>query len=114
MDNLLKIRLRAVNPILNFDREYKIGLGRDLFYHWYVTITFGRYRTWGTSKTKTFETQQEAYDYINQKLKRRLSSPKRIGRPYQMISFDGSDDILETISKKVIERFSWFGSLRTD
>jgi len=110
MDNLLKIRLRAVNPILKFDREYKIGLGRDLFKQWYVTITFGRYRRWGTSKTKLFETREEAYGYIDTKLRRRLSSPKRIGCPYQVVSFDGNDEILETISKKAIERFSWFGS----
>ncbi len=110
MDNLLKIRLRAVNPVLKFDREYKIGLGRDLFEQWYVIITFGRYRTWGTSKTKHFETREEAYHYIDVRLRRRLSSLNRIGCPYQVVSFDGRDDILETISKKIIGQFSWFGS----
>jgi hypothetical protein len=110
LDNLLQIRLRAVNPDLKFDREYRIRLGLDLLQHWFVTITFGRYRKWNTAKTKTFETRQEAYAFIESKLKRRLSSPKRIGCPYQMVSFDGSDEILETISKKVIARFSWFGS----
>jgi hypothetical protein len=110
MDNLLKIRLRAVNPALHYDREYKIGLGTDLFRKWYVIITFGKYHSWGTSKTNYFETREEAYRFIDAKLKRRLSSTKRIGCPYQMISFDGRDDILETISKKVLHRFSWFGA----
>ncbi len=110
MDNILKIRLRAVNPELHYDREYKLGLGIDLFSKWYVTITFGRYHTWGTSKTKYFETKEQAYRFIDAKLKRRLSSPKRIGCPYQMVSFDGRDDVLETLSKKVIAKFSWFGA----
>jgi hypothetical protein len=110
MDNLLKIRLRAVNPTLHYDREYKLRLGTDLFERWFVVITFGRYHSWGTSRTSYFETREEAYIFVNSKLKRRLSSPKRIGCPYQMVALDGRDDILETISKKVIERFSWFGS----
>lgn len=109
MDNLLQIRLRAVNPDLNFDRGYKIRLGNDLFKEWFVTITFGRYRKRGTSKTAIFSTREEAYKFIDSKLKRRLTSPKRIGCSYQMVSFDGSDEIIETINKKVIGRFSWFG-----
>ncbi len=55
-----------------------------------------------------FDTQEEAYDFINAKLRRRLSSIKRIGCPYQIVSFDGAAEILETINQKVIERFSWF------
>ena len=113
MDNLLHVKLRAINPDLKFDREYKIGLGKDLFQQWYVVITFGRYNTWGTSRTKIFDTRQEAYDFINSKLRRRLSSPKRIGCSYQLVSFDGAEEILETLSKKVIERFSWFGISET-
>ena len=108
MDKLLKIRLRALNTELKHDREYKVNLGQDLFKNWYVTITFGKYRTWGTSKTRYFETREEAYRFIDSTLKRRLSSPRRIGCPYQMVSFDGSDDILETINKEVIQKFSWF------
>lgn len=113
MDNLLHVKLRAINPDLKFDREYKIGLGKDLFQQWYVVITFGRYNAWGTSRTKTFDTRQEAYDFINSKLRRRLSSPKRIGCSYQMLAFDGAQEILETISKKVLDRFSWFGIRET-
>jgi hypothetical protein len=108
MDNLLHVRLRALNPELKHDREYNIRLGIDLFRHWYVVITFGRYATWGTSKTNLFDTREEAYDFINTKLRRRLSSPKRIGCSYQIVSFDGAKEILETMSNKMIDRFSWF------
>ena len=107
MDNLLHVRLRAVNPELKFDREYKIVLGRDLFQEWYVVISFGRYGLSGTSRTKMFDAQQEAYGFINSKLRRRLSSIKRIGCPYQIVSFDGSKESLEAMGHKVIERFSW-------
>ena len=109
MDNLLHIRLRAVNSELKHDREYIVSLGRDLFQQWYVMITFGRYGAWGTSRTKMFDGQEEAYDFINAKLRRRLTSPKRIGCAYQIVLFDGAVEILETINHKVIERFSWFG-----
>ena len=108
VDNLLRVKLRAVNPDLKHDREYNIGLGQDLFQQWYVMITFGRYGSWGTSRTKVFNTREEAYDFINFKLRRRLTSPKRIGCSYQLVSFDGAEEILETLNNKVIERFSWF------
>jgi len=108
MDNLLRVKLRAVNHDLNFDREYKIVLGRDLFQEWYVVVTFGRYGLSGTSKTKTFREREEAYGFINARMRRRLSSPKRIGCPYQIVSLDGAEEILETINKKVIDRFSWW------
>ena len=108
MDNLLNLKLRAFSPELKHDREYKIRLGQDLFRHWYVTITFGRFNTWGTSKTKIFDTRAEAYSHINTRLQHRLSSIKRIGCPYQLVVFDGSNEILETMDNKVIEKFSWF------
>jgi len=108
MDNLFHVRLRALNPDLKHDREYKIGLGQDLFQQWYVMITFGRYGSWGTNRTKVFNAREEAYDFINAKLRRRLSSPKRIGCSYQIVSFDGAEEILKTMNNKVIERFSWF------
>lgn len=108
MDNLLHIRLRALNSELKHDREYKIGLGRDLFQQWYVIITFGRYGSWGTSKTTLFEGQEEAYDFINAKLRRRFSSPKRIGCSYKIVSFDGAEEILKTMDDKIIQQFCWF------
>lgn len=113
MDNLLHVRLRAVDPERKHDREYKVTLGKDLFGKWYVTIGFGRYGTGGASKSKLFEERQEAYDFINARLRRRLSSLKRIGCPYRIVSFDGAEEILETMGNKVIERFSWFRTPRT-
>jgi len=69
---------------------------------------FGKYGTQGRNKTTYFNTREEAYSFIDTKLKRRLSSPKRIGCSYQMVSFDGDSEILQNLNKSVIERFSWF------
>ena len=114
MDNLFHVRLRALNPDLKHDRGYQIILGKDLFGTWYVTTTFGRYGTGGTSKTRLFEERRDSSDFINATLKRRLSSPKRIGCSYQIVSFDGAEEILETINRKVIEKFSWFENKGTN
>ncbi len=110
MDNLFHVKLRAVNQDLKFDREYGLVLGRDLFQEWYVVITFGRYGSWGTSRIKTFRAQEEAYGFINTKLRRRLTSSKRIGCSYQIVSFNGAEESLEAIGNKVVGRFSWFGA----
>lgn len=110
MDNILNIRLRTLSRELKHDREYKINLGTDLFGSWYVAITFGRYRTWGTVKTKYCDTREDAYKVINNILKRRLSSTKRIGCPYQIITFDGKDEIIGAMNKDMIQKFSWFST----
>ncbi len=109
MDSLLKIRLRAVNRERGFDREYTIGVGQDLFRQWYVTVLFGRYSTQGTCRTTLFTGKDDAFRFVHQKLRRRLTSPKRIGCPYQVVSFKSSNDILPDINKNLIDRFSWFG-----
>jgi hypothetical protein len=69
---------------------------------------FGKYGTRGRNKTTYFNTREEAYSFIDTKLKRRLSSPKRIGCSYQMVSFDGDGEIVQNLNKSVIEQFSWF------
>jgi len=56
---------------------------------------------------KHFETQTEAFAFMDQKLKRRLTAPKRIGCPYQILSVDERDDMLAFVNSKTIKRFSW-------
>jgi hypothetical protein len=114
MDNLLYIILRAARPEFGHDRGYQIKLGIDLFNQWFVTVSFGRYKTLGTNQTKYFNTRKEAYQFIDRSLKRRLSSPRRIGCPYQMVALNGRRDILDSINTKVIERFSWFKSFQSN
>lgn len=107
MDNLLIIRLRACSLELGHDREYQVRLGTDLFGCWCVLIAFGRYGRGGTIKAKHFETQIQAFAFMDQKLKRRLTAPKRIGCAYQILSVDGRDDMLALVNGQTIKRFSW-------
>jgi len=108
MDNLLHISLRAVRRKIGLDRVYRISLGTDLFQQWFVTVTFGRYNTAGTSQTKYFEGMEEACRFIDRVLKKRLSAPGRIGCHYQMVSFSGKEGILEHISQNIIDKFTKF------
>jgi len=108
MDNLLHIRLRAVSSKIGLDRFYRISLGTDLFQQWFVTVTFGRYKTSGTSQTSYFEGKKEACQFIDRVLKKRLSAPGRIGCPYQMVSFKGKEEVMGSISQNIIDKFTRF------
>jgi hypothetical protein len=81
MYSLLKTKLRARNLKLGFDREYVMGLGKSLFQQWYVTVTFSRFNAGGTNRTALFSGQEDALNFIHQRLRRRLSSPICIGCP---------------------------------
>jgi len=107
MDNLLHLRLRAFQHDPPHDRDYHIRMGCDLLRKWYVTIIFGRYATKGTAKTTVLESQEEAFDLIHAKLRRRLSSPKRIGCAYQLVSLEGDPDLISSLDEQIIQRFSW-------
>ena len=106
MDNLLHIRLRATSLERRHDRGYQMRLGTDLFGYWRVLIAFGRYGTGGTLKARYFENRIEAFTFIEQQLKRRLTAHKRIGCSYQILSVEGRNDILALVNNKTIERFS--------
>jgi len=108
MDNLLHISLRAVRRKIGLDRVYRISLGTDLFHTWFVTVTFGRRNTVGTSQTKYFVGMKEACQFIDRVLKKRLSAPGRIGCPYQMVRFSGKEDVLGSISQNIIDKFTKF------
>jgi hypothetical protein len=105
MDNLLHITLRATNPDRRIDREYVLCLGEDLLGDWTVMIHYGRYGRRGVTKNVAFPTRQEACQYMDIKLGRRLSAHKRIGCDYQLTKLDGVRDILKTISQKETARF---------
>lgn len=86
LENLFHICLRAVSEDRRIDREYVLEMGVDLFRHWYVTTTYGRFLTKGRKATFDFKTKEEAYVFMHATLKRRLSAPKRVGYPYCITS----------------------------
>lgn len=105
INNFLHIALRATNPDKGADRGYVLCLGKDLFGDWSVMLNYGRYGRKGTVKYAAFATKQEAYGFINAKLKRRLSAFKRIGCEYQATFLEGESEFKEFISLDLMERF---------
>lgn len=88
MDNLLTISFEAHNAELNHHRRYEITVGRDLFDDWNVSIRYGRIGQHGHTKRFAGPRDDEMKAVIRDRLRRRLSAPKRIGCPYRMTSLN--------------------------
>jgi hypothetical protein len=73
-----------------------------------------KFYQWRTSRSKRSKVPECLWNDVRQLSKlytySRLSSPKRIGCSYQIISFDGAEESLKAMGNKVIDRFSWFGT----
>jgi predicted DNA-binding WGR domain protein len=77
--------LQAHDPEQNLHRFYRIEYGQDLFGQWIVEINYGRVGCKGRSFVTLFGSRQEALSYVTQVLKRRQSSPRRIGVHYESV-----------------------------
>jgi predicted DNA-binding WGR domain protein len=87
MENLLSLTLEAHNAGENHHRHYAVMVGRDLFNDWTVSIRHGRTGQAGR-ETRYAASQEEAMRaIIRDRLRRRLSAPKRIGCPYRLATF---------------------------
>lgn len=75
--------MQAHDPDQNLHRFYRIEYGQDLFGQWIVEINYGRVGCKGRSIVTLYHSQKEALSYVKQVLKRRQSSPKRIGVSYE-------------------------------
>ena len=88
MDNLLTVIFEAHNVTNNHHRRYSIRIGRDLLDDWTVTIGHGRTGQAG-QETRLADSQSEAIQQIvRERLRRRLSAPKRIGCTYRLTMLD--------------------------
>jgi predicted DNA-binding WGR domain protein len=88
MDNLLTVTLEARNPERNHHRRYQIILGRDLLDAWTVAIRYGRIGQGGQEWRQGSARPEEIRAVIRDRLRRRLSAPKRIGCPYRLTRLD--------------------------
>jgi predicted DNA-binding WGR domain protein len=77
--------LQANDPNQNLHRFYRIEYGQDLFGQWIVEINYGRVGCKGRSLVTLFDSQNDALGYVKQALKRRQSSPNRIGVAYESV-----------------------------
>lgn len=94
MDNLLALSFEAHNAEKNHHRRYEMTLGRDLFGCWTVSIRYGRTgRSGGRELHYTAPEAEEMRAILRDRLRRRLSAPKRIGCPYRLAAFSTATDV---------------------
>lgn len=86
MDNLMTIALEAHSNELNHHRRYEIVVGRDLFGGWTVSIGYGRAGQQLRSLRFGGQDERVMQRVVRERLRRRLSAPKRIGCAYRLSS----------------------------
>jgi len=83
--------LEARDSSRNIHRAYSIAYGQDLFGNWIVETTYGRIGGKGRILVTVVDNEDEALKYVQKSLKRRQSSPKRIGVAYKIRTLRDSD-----------------------
>ena len=82
MDALLTLTLEAHNPARNHHRRYTVSVGRDLFGHWTVRVTYGRAGHPGRGRRFGSPDEAEMPAVVRRCLARRRSAPGRLGCAY--------------------------------
>jgi hypothetical protein len=99
--------LEAHNSEQNHHRHYAVTLGRDLLDDWTVAICFGRTGQRGRELRFASPSPDEMKAIIRDRLRRRLSAPKRIGCPYRLAAFSAAPgfDASAWLPSDVMARF---------
>ncbi len=87
MDNLLTIAFEAHHAGRNHHRRYEVRIGRDLLGDWTVSIRYGRTGQGGQERHYGSPEPDALRAIIRDRLRRRLSAPRRIGCCYRLSSF---------------------------
>jgi predicted DNA-binding WGR domain protein len=82
--------LEAHNAELNHHRRYQITVRRDLLDDWTVSICFGRSGQGGQMKRFASPQAEQVRAIIRDRLRRRLSAPKRIGCSYRLTTLNSA------------------------
>jgi hypothetical protein len=90
MDNLLTVAFEAHSREENHHRRYQITVGRDLLDYWTVAICYGRTGQGGREIRFASPKPEEMRAVIRDRLRRRLSAPKRIGCPYRLTTLSSA------------------------
>jgi len=83
------VTLEASDPQRNIRRSYHLMAGQDLFGGWIVEVQYGRIGAKGRSRVFPAADRVEAGAILRKNLKRRESSPKRIGLRYEVRALAG-------------------------
>lgn len=87
MIDLLSIQLQAINSEKNIFRQYEIYVGKDLFGSWLLMTAYGRIGKVTQLRNYSFESLEELQIKLQQLLRKRLRSQKRVGTNYRIISY---------------------------
>jgi hypothetical protein len=93
MDNLMTVAFEAHHAELNHHRRYQITVGRDLLDDWTVSISYGRTGQGGHVLRFASPKPEEMRAVIRDRLRRRLSAPRRIGCPYRLTMLNAAPGI---------------------
>lgn len=93
MLDLLTVALEAHSDERNHHRRYEVSVGRDLLEHWVVTIRYGRVGRPLQVLCFSSPHQERARAVIHDRLRRRLSAPRRIGCRYAVRLLSVADGI---------------------
>jgi predicted DNA-binding WGR domain protein len=116
MDNLLSMRFEAHHDANNHHRHYAVTLGRDLLDDWTVAIRYGRTGQAGRELQYASPQPEEIKAIIRNRLRRRLSAPKRIGCAYRLAAYSAAPgfDAADWLPGDVMARFFSAAELADD
>jgi hypothetical protein len=107
MENLMTVALEAHNAQHNHHRRYRVAVGSDLFGRWTVSIQYGRIGQAGRELRYSAAKLDELKGIVDDRLRRRLSAPRRIGCPYRLTAFQAATgfDAPAFVQGNVLARF---------
>jgi predicted DNA-binding WGR domain protein len=107
MDSLLTLAFEAHHAQRNHHRHYEVRIGRDLLDDWTVTIRYGRTGQHGQERRYGSPEPEALRAIIRDRLRRRLSAPKRIGCSYRLCAMSEAPgfDATAWLPADVLERF---------
>ncbi len=107
MQNLLTVAFEAHHAERNHHRRYQITIGRDLLDDWVLTIHYGRTGQRGHEQLFANANGGELQRMVRERLRRRLSAPRRIGCAYRLKEFSTADgfNAYAWLPGEVIARF---------
>ena len=89
----MTLALEAHSDEGNHHRRYEIVLGRDLLDDWTLSVRYGRVGRGGQEQRYASNDMGEIRSIIRDKLRRRLSAPKRIGCPYRLVEVSAAGEM---------------------
>lgn len=90
MDNLLSVTFEAHHADKDHHRRYSLRIGRDLLNDWTLCIGHGRTGQAGQETYFASPRAVEIQAIVRERLRRRLSAPRRISCAYRLAWLDAA------------------------